>query len=391
MKKQLVLGLGLAVLAAPAFASKARLEALGEDNFGSYYIQDNRNIFLNAAKVNENKDMATYEFGSSSTGTAVTADAPGTPKAEGGFLKGHGNMVYGAHFGNSTPLAITVRGLAGTNLQERNPFDLFIGGDAGVKWGANLTYENFDGGSATTRLASNALRARVGVVSGASEAFLQASVKGYAKDFQGNEADGKASYYAGVGHLLNGNKFFLDYKHVSTDYTAAATTTVDKSWTYDQIRLGVGRQEKMNDRLTGYAKVMVDYSKVNDKGNATVSALAGTPTAATAKITTLILPVNLGFEYDAVSWLQLRGSVSQYVYSNQESKITGSGKKNNSLANTVVRAGASIKFGELSLDGLLSTFDPNAGGVTGNATTNSGKGSLNTSTLMTRVSATYRF
>ena len=43
MKKQLTVALGLAVLATPAFATKARLQALGEDVNGSYYVNDNRN------------------------------------------------------------------------------------------------------------------------------------------------------------------------------------------------------------------------------------------------------------------------------------------------------------------------------------------------------------
>jgi len=56
MKKQLTVALGLAVLATPAFASKARLQALGEDVNGSFYVNDLRNVFLNAANVNNYKD-----------------------------------------------------------------------------------------------------------------------------------------------------------------------------------------------------------------------------------------------------------------------------------------------------------------------------------------------
>ena len=84
MKRQLTVALGLLVVAAPAFATKARLEALGEDNFGSYYINDNRNIFLNPARINENKDLVTYEFGANSSNLAGP-DTANTPRAGGGF------------------------------------------------------------------------------------------------------------------------------------------------------------------------------------------------------------------------------------------------------------------------------------------------------------------
>ncbi len=73
MKRQLTVALGLLVVAAPAFATKARLEALGEDSFGSYYVNDNRNIFLNPARINENKDFITYEFGDS--GSSINGNA----------------------------------------------------------------------------------------------------------------------------------------------------------------------------------------------------------------------------------------------------------------------------------------------------------------------------
>src|SRR6476659_1261938 len=100
MKKQLTVALGLAVLATPAFATKARLQALGEDNYGSAYINDNRNVWLNAAQINNHKDLVTYEFGSNQT-----ADNAATPRGEGGIFKAMGNMVYGVQFGGASTTA----------------------------------------------------------------------------------------------------------------------------------------------------------------------------------------------------------------------------------------------------------------------------------------------
>ena len=74
MKKQLTVALGLAVLATPAFATKARLQALREDIYGSYYINDNRNIWLNPAQITNHKDLVTFEWGDASgSGAALGA------------------------------------------------------------------------------------------------------------------------------------------------------------------------------------------------------------------------------------------------------------------------------------------------------------------------------
>ncbi len=80
MKKQIAIAMGLAVLSTPALATKARLEALGEDHYGSQFIEDNRNIFLNAATVNFHKDIVTYEWGNNLTILTPDQDTAANPK-----------------------------------------------------------------------------------------------------------------------------------------------------------------------------------------------------------------------------------------------------------------------------------------------------------------------
>ena len=382
--KKLTLALGLAVIATPALASKARLEALGEDNFGSYYINDNRNQFLNPARINEAKDLVTYEFGSSSTGSAVVADSAAAPKAEGGFNKAWNNMVWGLHFGNSTPSATVVRGLAGADLQERNVWDLFVGGDSGIKWGANLTYEGYsksDSNAGTNKLTSNSLRARVGVISGDLDAFAQVSLKGDANDYSGNNVEGKSSYFLGAGYMMNSYKLFADYLHVGTEYEVGGAGSND--WKTDRIRLGAARQERLNDKTNLFAKLMAVHSKVENDG--ATSATAGI----SGKTTNITLPIVVGLEYDAASWLALRASVVQNVYGNNKVDPKAGSKSSGTIANTAVNAGASLKFGELTVDGLIST-DANGDGANA-ANTSGGNGTLRTDALMSRVSMTYRF
>jgi hypothetical protein len=403
MKKQLTVAFGLMVLAAPAFATKARLEALGEDNYGSYYVNDNRNMFLNPARINDHKDVVNYEFGASGNGASAAADSAAAPKAEGGFTKGHGNMVYGVQFGNTTPTAALVRTLTGNNsLSERQPMDLFVGGDAGVKWGANVSYENFDSGrsGSAARVASNALRTRLGVVLGDLDVFAHISLQNSAKDFQGNSVKGNIGYLLGAAYTLNNYRLIAEWRQIGAKYQSTANTAgANDKFDYNQIRLGVARQERLNDKATLFAKVLAVRQDVNDKGGFTGATTSASPATTglgvgngwtgAGKANSVTVPLTLGTEYNATSWLDLRASVSQNLYSSAMTKPSNGSRNYGSVANTAVRAGASLKFGDFSVDGLISTNNDVAG--TGDTTTGAGKGNLRTDQLMSRVSMIYRF
>ena len=63
MKKCLLIA-GLAVLSTSAYATTTRLQALGQDTTrGSFFIDDNYNVFRNAAYVNQYKNYMVTEWG----------------------------------------------------------------------------------------------------------------------------------------------------------------------------------------------------------------------------------------------------------------------------------------------------------------------------------------
>jgi hypothetical protein len=393
MRKQLAVAFGLLVVATPALATKARLEALGEDNFGSYYINDNRNYFLNPARINNHKDLITYEFGKSGADNTSTIDSAATPKAEGGFTKGIGNLVYGAHFGNSTPSVGLVRGVAG--LGEVQPLDLFVGGDAGMKWGANVTYENYRSGTAgnTNRLDSTALRVRGGVMMGEMEFFAHVSLANKANNYQGKSVDGDIGFLLGASTMVQQYRLFADLTKFGADYTNPAGVAGKNDLDYTRIRLGAGRQDRLNDRATLFTKVMLTRTALKDDGGVANAGLMPEQLNGPGKSTIYNVPVVAGLEYAATSWLDLRASVTHNVLSRADIDPKG-GKKGSSRtdANTGVNAGASLKFGEFSIDGLIST---NASGdgttMANNGSTDQGNGTLRTDNLMSRVSMIYRF
>jgi hypothetical protein len=376
MKKQLIVALGLAVIAAPAFASKARLQALGEDTNGSFYINDNRNIFLNAAHVNNHKDFVTFETGSETADSLD--DSAVAPRPEGGVFFGNGNLVYGVQLGNESNTSNALRNFAGVSTEQNN-VDLFVAGDAGVKWGANLTYGKVT--ESATVNSSDVMRTRLGVIAGDIEGFANISLKNEAEQKGGNELEGKIGYQVGGSYAMNAYKFFAEYRSIKgEDKTNNADAEVGI------MRLGAGRTDKLNDKASLFTKLEVSKTTLmaDDAGAGALS------TDGEDEVTTN-LPLIVGLEYDAASWLVLRASISQSIYSDVSQKDTS----NTNLEDTTrVNAGASLKFGEMSIDGVIGNTTDNAVVPAGSATDAGGagtNGSLRTDNLMSRVSVSYKW
>lgn len=390
MKKQLTVALGLAVLATPAFASKARLQALGEDNYGSAYINDNRNIWLNAAQINNHKDLVTYEFGTENTG-----DDAATPRGEGGVYKTHGNLVYGLHFGGASSTGNAMRAAAGlTGAGEQNNVDVFVGGDAGLKWGANLGYAKSSNDIRTQGASTESMRTRLGVISGDTQAYANINLLNNAKGTNGAGAkfEGDMGYQVGVIQAWNGNTLFADYR----SFDATRTTTNKKDIGLKRLEVGIGHVERLNDKTSLFTKASYVNAKVDNEAAAgstfAAGAGCGTGNAAIAceEYKTSQVPVVVGLETEATSWLTLRGSVGTVVWGSEEDK-----SNERSIQNaTIINAGATLKFGELSVDGVIGNNDGTTGTAFGNASGNAANGTngqLRTDTLMSRVSMTYRF
>lgn len=135
MKKHLIVATGLAVLSTGAFASKARMNALGQGSgTGSYYMQDNRNIWRSAAALNALGSHVTAEFG-----TDATSGVGGT--AEGGFFQKSGDMTYGLYLNNDNygnVNAVGIDSLGNAVNHEPGRADVFV---ASGDWGVRVGYE----------------------------------------------------------------------------------------------------------------------------------------------------------------------------------------------------------------------------------------------------------
>ncbi len=392
MKTQLTLALGLAVLAAPAFASKARLQALGEDNYGSQYINDNRNIWLNAAQVNNHKDLVTYEFG-----TENQSDDASSPRGEGGVFKTMGNMVYGVQMGGASTTGNGLRAASGlTGANETNNLDVFVGGDAGMKWGANIGYAKGSNEVRAQGASTESMRTRLGVIMGDLQVYANVNLINNAKgtDAANHKFEGKLGYQVGAIQAWDGNSVFVDYRSFDAENTLG-TTKSDIS--LSQLQAGIGRVERLNDKTNLFLKGMFVMGSVeNDRlkplgANAQFGGASncGTGSAALAceEYNSKQVPVTVGLETEATSWLTLRASVSQVVWGSEEDK-----KNERSIADsTSINAGATLKFGELSVDGVIGNATDSLADGPETAANGTDSGTIRTDSLMSRVAMTYRF
>ena len=369
MKKQMTLALGLAVISGSALASKARLEALGENGDGSQYIMDARNIFLNPAQANYFKDMVTVEAGN----TQADTDSATSPNAEGGFLRASGNMVYGVFLGHEDRTINVWKKAANTSaeIEEQNTWDFFVAGDAGVQWGANLTYAAYKNDqTANAEVETSTLRANVGVISGDTEVFLRTSLTDTAEIDNSVDFEVSSRFVLGASHNWDGGTFMLTYSAIE----AEESETLDETWKDTTINLGYGKVTKLNDSASFNWKVNYMDQKVENrdfvKNNGDEEASA--------------LSVAMGVEVMTKEWLTLRAGISQNITSTEKND---DGDEKTADDSTVVTAGASFIWGDFQVDGMIG----NTNGTTTGENTSAGNGTLRTDSLLSRVSATYRF
>lgn len=413
-------------LTSNVFASKARLIALGEDQDGSIYIQDNRNMFLNAAQINNYKDFVTLEWGGSGTTVTTTngGDSDTSPKAEGGFTRASSGFVYGIYLGSESNTVARQRAsgaaFAGSNtsfLQQDNVVDLFLGGDAGVQWGFNLSYSSTrdnlsdkkQGVGSSTAAAEGKFDAnqsyvatRIGALMGNVEFFANINLKNQAGGTKNtsttfnNEAEKtdffeeKLGYKVGGTFMLNDLRIFITQSFNKWEVRDEGEITANQNSARSEG--GVARVSMINDKTKFFTKIM--YVRDAQKSSTTGSTQLTSNQNDKIRMTDINVPISVGLEHDITTWFIVRGSIAQQVYS----EVSGDGlassnnKKIKSTANsTSVNVGSTLTFGQLMIDGLVGTtgYETCTGGVCRN--NGNKQGIISTDNILTRVALRYNF
>jgi hypothetical protein len=388
MKKHVIIATGAALLSTSAFATKARMTALGQDaNRGSQYVQDSRNVFRNAANVNSMNNYVVTEWGNATD-------------AEGGFFRSTGSLAYGLYMGSARPTGLqafdTTANPITTDVDAYNPgnqLDLFLAGDAGFQWGVRLNYQGgTDENPDSTTVADENKRSAFGLGLGATfgdlSVYTNLSLSAKAEEIRegaGNnkEVKGKLGLNLGAAYNWQNLTFHADFASNKAERTLQDNVTTGE-YAYTDITVGVAQTHEISS--TAMVFMALDYSNTKwENNNLTINTAANLQAPAPnsgAELSRSRARATIGFETDATSWLTWRGSVAQNILiGSTELDITPAnvnvnGKKQVIEDSTTVAAGASLTFGKLVVDGTL-------GSVVG--------GTLNANNFFSNVAVSYWF
>ncbi len=322
----------LALAGSSALASKARIGALNN----SRQLVDVQYTFERPYLLSSVGELAVIEWGQAQpTSTTVASHA------EGGFIKKNGDSYFGLYFGrksddftggirliNATPLNL---------LEEQNPINLLFASKTGdYSWGVNLKYSNGSDDTNSRKVSTAGIA--LGATSGKWQGELVLGLNGKSER-TGVTAESKSNIKAGVGYLISDMmQAYADYKLAKTDITA---TTGNSSPETTSMHVGFINTIVKNDDANFFYGVA--YSSTKTDG-------VTTPGTATTELTGL--PIWMGIEANATSWMVFRASLQQNVIIS-DSKIA-SGVKS-STDSIVFAAGAGFKLGKGLLDVSFGT------------------------------------
>lgn len=424
MKKAILLA-AVASLSSPAFASKARINALQD----SVHLVDTQTVFRNPADVAILPDHVSIEWGGPSNTSS-------TGNAEGGFFRSWDEMKWGMYFGRKSPFTTTYRanpftvqtGLteptsatsvfnfgsanamtsdgAGVFQGQDNPLELFWAMKGDVNLGASLSYSDSGQTRAISTLPADATQlvessqqsvgVRLGAAADVWDAYANIGLLSRAKTASRSSlgslsTDTTADYKGEMGYKIGGS-YVMDTLYFHGNYAtdgAKVTQTNEGSdreenkRTVQVVTVGVINQNKFEGGEFFYGASVVQTNLKHDFTNVGNNAA----TDVSYKLSALRLPVVAGVEVDANAWLTLRGALSQDLpisygkLDTTRGTAETSSSRSSNTANTAVTAGLGVKFGKMMFDGFLKAS---------NSATNGGEFGFD-DRFLSQASVTYLF
>lgn len=376
--KQLLI-IAIALTSVNAFASRARLLSLGS----SPHLVDTQTVFAKPYDMfNIASDFVALETGTNAGTTASTTE---NANAEGMIVRTMGDAKMGLSLGhqsqNASGWASTTRpGLrqfatvAALRVNQQNPIEFSYGKKAGeMTWAGTLVYSNYNNKKAATTTGlekESSMGVRVGASQGPWDGTVSLGLANSANIMDGNKFTGTLGVSLIGGYKMDTMYFFGNLVQAGAkEETVAGVEAMKVS--NQTISLGVVNSHKKDGNELFYSVALNQAS-------------SAVTTAGETKVTSMTLPITIGLEVDAASWLTLRGSVSQSTLINDYKSETGGTTTNPEYSpgpnSTSVAMGAGLKFNKMTVDGTL---------VVGNASTTGKK--LDTSELLAQVGATYWF
>jgi hypothetical protein len=369
MKKLLTLAIVLA--STSAFATRARLQALGN----APHIDDTASVYVNPADIFVVGDSATIETGSQDLVEGTDAANEG---AEALVIRSAGNAKWAFSLGHDDAGIYARRSAAFSGTvdvaAQQNPFELTYGMKNGdMAWAGTLVYSNFNNKLTEVKETSTALRFGANTSSWDASVDLGLVDKWESGTTVNDEYKGKSNVVARGGYWASSDL----YAHATVamyGYEVTDSNTVTKEVKQQIINIGAINTMKNDGNEFFWGAGLESSSSKDSKATGTT----------TEKTTALYLPFIIGLEANAASWLTLRGSIEQNVMIQDDKTTAANGTTNSETApgtnSTTFAAGAGLKLGKLSLDGTI---------LKDAAGTNSQK--LNGNELLSQVGMTYTF
>lgn len=350
MKKLIIIAIALA--STNAFATRARVTALGN----SPQLIDTQTVYSNPADMMMMGDYVTFESGNS-TGFQGTEGL----NTEGMITRSMGEAKIGLSIGHQSKNA-SLWGLRGQSgfaaatattsgiRSQQNPVELSYGMKTGdMAWAGTLVYSSYKDKTANEEKESS-MGLRAGLRMGALDAKLGLGLGNEWSNATLGKFKGTMGITLGAGYMVDtmyysGTVTMAGFKTEST--TGAELLKLDAT----EISLSVVNSHKKEGNLEGL------FYGVGLNNNS-IKATAG---ATDVKTTQMLLPVWIGMETEALSWLVLRGTVIQNVFLDNAKRETTPGPGGGDFEfapgsnDTTVNLGAGLKFNKVNLDGTLST------------------------------------
>jgi hypothetical protein len=216
---------------------------------------------------------------------------------------------------------------------------------------------------------------KFGILSGQMESFLHIGLFDKSKGGQTLQEAfrNELSLFAGLNYFIDNMIFYGTAKSDGYEYRRSSDGALFRDHNMLGFKLGGGQNYQMDEA----SKIFVDIHYYREFIKEHENIVAGT-----GKVKTEVwrIPFTLGVESKVLSWLTLRGSIAQNLFSSQTNRDQ---RKKSERNTTSVNAGATLELGKMKLDGLVGMMDG-----TGN---NNKRGVLGTSNLLSRVSLSYWF
>lgn len=351
------------MIAALTLASTSAMAALSRSNVLQGALNpafDHQDAFAEPALMWSVSDAFVAEYG-----TGAQADRSAA------LIRTSGDAKWGFWLGRNSDSPAGMAAATGyTILGQQNPFTVAyaVKGD-GLTWGVSLLYSvSKQEKDATTNYKNNSMGVNLSAVGSNWRAALNQGLSG---KFETTDTTGTVTNDLTMkGNTKLSGQYSMETMEVYASYAMVGGKRTDGTTTLaeaDKTALFIGAESAIKGEAAAFvygAGIQMDTLKIKD-GN---------------KTDENYLPVWMGFEGDAASWLALRGAYKQVLNLYDTKKVTpngGDATTTSGASNSVATLGSTLKFNKIAVDLNMST------GL--------GAGTLNSTNLGAEAGLTYYF